>query len=600
MAGYWERFTQTRISRRRALAGTASAGLGAVALAVIGCGGGDGTGTLDDPDAILHNWQRPDETRDAVAGGIHKSASTTDITGTLDPFTSPSFTTFSVAGVTYEPLLIANSGPGIDPRSSEGRRILGGLAESFEVSSDASEYTLKLRPNVRFHNIPPVSGRVMDIDDWRTSIERARSTSPLLRPLLNEQIDSVSFPDSRTMVIKLVSPNVAFLRALAEASASFYVLPKELNNDPRIAELNNIGTNYRALDRIQPSIGREYKQHPDYWRGKPFIDRWHVPIIPEYAQRYAQFVTGNMVDFTPRATDVLLLRNDAPNARIIRTEPPASYRTQYFGLREFETAPWRDERVRRAMRMAVDWDSLRAHFDNRTEFKEAGIEVESRTQTHVKAGGGGYPYWLDPKGRDFGPNAKYLLFNLSEARSLMSAAGYPNGIEIDGFMNAGTEYGSEYPEVVQITADLWNQSGLFRMRVNRIPYADFLPNYIRGKEFKGIIVQAPDFTYAEVDGELFNWFHSRGPRLKVPGLPGQPAIDPKVDEFVERQRVELDDNKRTQIIHDYQRYMAEKMWTVPGDGVTAGFAFQQPWYRNTAHAAYRHWIAADAPRRDQA
>jgi peptide/nickel transport system substrate-binding protein len=597
-SGYWERFAGTRISRRRALAGAAGVGAGAVALGVVGCGGAGTTlGTIDDPDAIIFNWQTPDTTRQAADGGIHKSFSSTDITGTLDPFITPSFSTFAVAGVTYEPLLVANQGPGIEPRSSEGREIHGGLAESYEVSADASEYTLKLRPNAKFHDVPPISGRVMDMDDWRTSLERARTSSPLLRGPLNEQIDSITYPDSRTMVIKLKEPNVAFLRSLTSASASFYVLPKEFNQEPRLAETNNIGTNLRILDRVQPSIGREYRRHMDFWRGKPFIDRWHVPIIPEYAQQYAQFVTGNIIAFTPRQTDVLLLRNDAPNARMLKGDPPASYRTNFFGAREWETAPWRDDRVRKAMRMSVDWHAVRDQFDNRIEFEAAGLDIESRMPTHLKAGGNTYLYWLDPKGPDFGPNAKFLQYDVQEARQLMSAAGHPNGIELDGFMNAGSEYGlAVYPELVQITTDEWARSGLFRVRIQRIPYPEYLQRIYHEKDYRGVAVQQPDFTYNDVDSEIFNWYHSRGARLKFPS----PIRDGQVDDFVMRQRREIDDNRRTQILYDFQRYMADKMYTFPGDGISGGFGFQQPWLMNTADAGHLHWIAADAPRRDQA
>jgi ABC-type transport system substrate-binding protein len=596
-SGYWERFAGTRISRRRALAGAASVGVGAAALGVVGCGAGGGTtGTIDDPDAIVFGWQIPDTTNQAVRGGIHKSFSAVDVTGTLDPFITPSFTTFNVAGVTYEPLLLANQGPGIEPRSDEGRMIIGGVAESYEVSDDARQYTLKLRPNVRFQDVPPVSGRAMDIDDWRTSLERARASSPLLRATLNEQIDSVAFPDGQTMVITLNEPNVAFLRSLTSAAASFYVMPKELNNDPRVAETANIGSNLRVLERIQPAVGRDYRKHVQYWRGEPFMDGWAVPIIPEYAQQYAQFVTGNTMAFTPRQTDVLLMRNDVPNARMIRGEPAGSYRIQFFGHRDFNTSPWRDDRVRKAMRMSVDWDAVREQFDNRNEFEAAGISVESRMPSHVKAGGNSYLYWLDPKSDAFGPNRRFLLYDLQEARQLMSAAGHPNGIEMDGYMNGGPEYGlAVYPEVVQVTVDEWARSGLFRVRVQRPPYSEYLPRIYQQKDFSGISVQHPEFPYNEVDSELFNWYHSRGARSKTP-----PVNDTELDNMIMRQRREIDDDRRTQVIHDIQRYMADKMWILPGDGVSGGFGFQQPWLMNTAHPGHLHWIAADAPRRDQA
>src|SRR5690606_28972973 len=62
-------------------------------------------------------------------------------------------------------------GPGIDPYGPDGDQALPHLAEDWEVSDDALTYTFTLRRGVHFHNTPPVSGREMDIEDWRTSLE---------------------------------------------------------------------------------------------------------------------------------------------------------------------------------------------------------------------------------------------------------------------------------------------------------------------------------------------------------------------------------------------------------------------------------------------
>jgi ABC-type transport system substrate-binding protein len=291
----------------------------------------------------------------------------------------------------------------------------------------------------------------------------------------------------------------------------------------------------------------------------------------------------------PPQTDVLQLRKDSSKSLMLRYDPSSNYWTNFFGYKEFDTSPWGDARVRIALRMGVDWQGVRAQIGSTSDFASAGMPVESRIPTHVKAGGAAYPYWLNPEANKLGDVSKNFVFNVSEAKKLLSAAGVPNGFDMDGYMNGGSEYGtSVYPNTVQLTVDQWKLNLGVNVKLTRPPYAEFLPTYYQKRDFKGIVISQPEFTYNEIDQELFNWYHSKGQRYK--SLPAPPATDPKVDDFVERQRKELDDTKRAAVIADFQKYMAEKMYTIPGDGVSGGFFFQQPWYKNSAGPAHLQWI----------
>ena len=182
---YWERITRSRISRRRAIGSVAAAGAGAAALSIVGCGGGgdggSGGGSKVDPNAVLYNWQLPDDTKKAISNGAPRRPLQQRHHRHPRPDQEPEL---------HDPgrgerLLRAPPQrhcriQDIDPASAEGRKIRGGLAESYEVSSDASQFTFKMRPNVKFHPIAPVNGRAMDIDDWRVTMERTMASSPLL------------------------------------------------------------------------------------------------------------------------------------------------------------------------------------------------------------------------------------------------------------------------------------------------------------------------------------------------------------------------------------------------------------------------------------
>ncbi len=592
--GYWSRVTQGRVSRRRALAGAAGIGAGVAALSLVGCGGdgeesGGSANVMSDPNAIAYSWQRPDETKDAVPGGTYDSVVASDITGTLDPMISPSFTTVDYMGGTiYQILLRGNSGPGIDPRSDEGREIRGMLAEKFEVADDNVTYTFKLRPNVKFHNVAPVNGRVMDIDDWKTSFDRFVASSPF-KANITETIDKYEFPDNRTMVMKLKEPSAAFLRLMTASRSTVLILPKELNADPELAATKPIGTSYRVQDKRQPSVTVEYKRHDDYWEGKPYIERWHYPIIPEYANRYAQFITGHILGMTPRQTDVIQMRKDVPKAVMLRGDPSTQYMMNFFGYKDLETAPWKDDRVRKALRMSVDWNAIAAYFSNKGEFEANNLPVEIRMPTHTRAGGSPYIYWLNPEKNELGDVSKFLLFNLAEAKKLMQAAGFNQPVEIEGWQHNGAQYGSTYQEQGDLSADAWNKSGLFNVKITRLPYPQFLDQCYQKRDFKGMALEQYEFVYSEVDFDLFNWYHSKGARFKW--FKG----DTKLDDLIIKQRSELDDKKRTAAIHDIQKYMADKMMTVPGQSVYGGFGFQWPALRNAPWPGNKEFIDKTRP-----
>jgi ABC-type transport system substrate-binding protein len=324
---YWNGVLDRRISRRRALAATGATSLSAAILAA--CGGSNQQAALEFDDtsrtpgkvwSAVNDWKLPDETKQAIRGGVYRSHMTADQAGPYDGMVlAPSQVPH--AGHTNEFYMSRRRGPGTDPASQEAGIPVPMLAESMELSSDGQQVTFKLRPGVKWHPIAPVNGRVMDMDDWKTSHERFISSSPQRQGLI-DIIDKVEYPDPRTMVWKLKFAFAPMLNRVWSERLTYPVYPKELNADPKLAEQIAIGTGFKILDKHQRSVTMEYRKFPEYWGGDPFIDRWHTPIIPEYANRYAQFVNGNIMDFQPTARDVLQLAKDVPGAVIVANPIP--------------------------------------------------------------------------------------------------------------------------------------------------------------------------------------------------------------------------------------------------------------------------------------
>jgi peptide/nickel transport system substrate-binding protein len=100
-----------------------------------------------------------DTLKDAKPGGILKEMATSD-PAHLDaqqPLASLNFQARNVYGT-----LLREEAGHLEPKKG---KIIGDAAQSWEFSPDKLTLTLKLRQGLKFHNIAPVNGRTMDIED---------------------------------------------------------------------------------------------------------------------------------------------------------------------------------------------------------------------------------------------------------------------------------------------------------------------------------------------------------------------------------------------------------------------------------------------------
>src|SRR6266536_5397811 len=85
-----------------------------------------------------------------------------------------------------------------------------------------------------------------------------------------------------------------------------------------------IGSGPFIFDTYTPDVAITFQKNPDWFeKGKPYVDSVRVPIIPDAAQRIAQF-TGGHVDYmnVPTTNDVATMTQSNPRAEIIRNWQP--------------------------------------------------------------------------------------------------------------------------------------------------------------------------------------------------------------------------------------------------------------------------------------
>ena len=171
-----------------------------------------------------------------------------------------------------------------------------------------------------------------------------------------------------------------------------------------------------------------------------------IPIITEYATALAQLKAGNI--YTPTAcakpkTWSLLKKDESRHGHVPLGVAAGGNRT-IFGWKPAGKSPFRDERVRQAD-LACSWTATCSSTRSSTSASSSSRACPwSRAGTRRPGADSDDGWWLDPKGKDFGPNAKYFKLDVAKAKKLHGRGGLRQRPRQPSSYVAGTEYSAAY------------------------------------------------------------------------------------------------------------------------------------------------------------
>jgi peptide/nickel transport system substrate-binding protein len=588
---YWSRIHGGRLKRRRVLAATGASALGAAFLAA--CGGGEDGDNGDKSSLVV----KPEDTiKQAKRGGILKDRTTIDISSMdvqqpLAPLNWTAKHAYSTLVRLKAPYL---SGTSFDMSPD--------LAESWEVSPDGLNITMRLRQNAKWHNKPPVNGRVVGTDDVVFSWNRYAASAPLRGLVANAAnpeapVLSVASTDARTVSIKLKEP-INYALELFASFGSFtgnvVILPKEVESGFDLRR-DMIGTGPYVLTDYQPSVGFTLKRNADYWdQNANLPDQLNYPIVVDYAQALAQLKSGNIFYLNQagglRAEDVFTLKKDEPRLQVHALDLQTESTVMTFGQLPEGRSPFQDERVRQAFSLSWDRDTWIDAFFNVKNLEASGLPVDTRWNSALPADFG--EYWLDPQGKDFGPNAKYYQYNPDEAKKLLAAAGHSAGLEVKSNRITTNAIGQlfRYAEALE---GMVQEVG-FRIRLNPIDYAtEYIPRIRDANgQYEGVgfhtVTGTTPWRMSPISALTSEYYSKAGATFKGFSTTGKndKAGDPAIDAVIEKARVEKDVAKRKSYAHDLQRQLAKSLYGLINPGTATTFALVWPAMRN--YQVYRH------------
>jgi ABC-type transport system substrate-binding protein len=422
---------------------------------------------------------------------------------------------------------------------------------------------------------------------------------------------SFAATDPRTITIKLKEPLVYTLSLFASYGGGGHVdmVPREADTG---FDLRNdmIGTGPFVMTNYTPSVGFTIKRHPEYFdKDWAFVDQVEMPIVSEYAAALAQFKAGNIYFLPVGPEDIVSVKRENSRLLIYQNDFVSTGENRAeltFGLLPEGKSPFLDERIRQAFSLSWDRDLYLDAYYNVSKLQAEGLPVLTRWNSHVNASWEGT--WLDPQGKDFGPNAKYFKHDPAEAKKLLAAAGFPNGIETLSNYVRGPEL---YPnkKIFSILDGMASEGGLVS-KPHPVDYAtEYIPNYRDASgQYEGWAYHSAGgggpATISPVAAVAASHWSKSGVTFKGYSASGKndKAGDPQVDAMIERARVELDPEKGRALMFDIQRYLAKSMWGLIMPGATTEFSMAWPlvgnyrvWRSASTSVHYRLWVDDTQP-----
>ncbi|MGH3441129.1 MAG: ABC transporter substrate-binding protein [Nitriliruptorales bacterium] len=483
--------------------------LAALALIASACGGADGEGT-----AGTGTGEGTTGDGDVLVVGTLEKPSTIDPAEVYEKFASD---------------LLFNTTDRLVELETESGAVVPGVAETWEVSDDATTYTFQLREGVAFQD-----GSDLTSEDVKWSLERSLNIAhPDGASFLISSIESIETPDDHTVVVNISQPNVTFLARLAYTVATIlpsdsdvYSAPESVLQDPSAEEAGEfiqggtiLGSGPYEMTDYSPDQGATLEAWDGYWGEAPKIPTVRVQFFESAAQMSNALKNGeidlNINDFGPAE------RTSLEGTEGIVVEKGDGGRIRYIVI-DTTQAPLDDANVRQALSANIDRQRIVDEV-----FEGAGEPLYSMVPESY------------PAHRDY---MSELDVSLDEP------------VEIELWLPLN-KYGDTEPEVGETIARSLNESGSFDVTTKSADWAaEYAGNLNTGAYKAYLLGWYPD--YIDPDDYIEPFYHSERTFIGF-------YENPQVDQLIDQEQAETDDAAREQIFDQIQKLAAEDMPFIP-------------------------------------
>ena len=344
--------------------------------------------------------------------------------------------------------------------------LVGSLAESWEVKDGGLKIIFHLRRGVRWHDGEPFTSK--DVEFTYKKLVDPNVRTPFGADFV--LIKSLETPDPDTVVVTYKQPFAPALESWTMGIIPEHVFRNgDLNNHP--ANRRPIGTGPFKFVEWKTDEKIVLEANPDYFEGRPCLDRYIYRIIPDEAVQF--------LELRQQGIDAMSLTPDQYNAypaffkHYNKFRYPAFMYT-YLGF-NLKKDLFSDKRVRQAISQAIDKKEI----------------IKGVLLGFGQAATGPFP----PSSWAYDPDVEDLPFDPDAARKLLAVAGWrpgPDGrLEKDGRpfeFTLMTNQGNKMRELTgQIIQNRLAALGI-RVKFRVLEWSSFIHDYIDKKDFDAVVL----------------------------------------------------------------------------------------------------------------
>ena len=442
----------------------------------------------------------------------------------------------------------------------------GALAERWDIPNP-STYIFHIRQGVRWHDKAPMNGRELTAEDVVYNLNRWRTSDQGTRyPDLDWE--SITATDRYTVEVKLQDPPLDALLVLIDDNIGFVNAPEAIEQHGDVADWRNlVGTGPFMLTDWVDGSSMTWVKNPDYWghdekypeNRLPYVDELVRLMMPDQATRISAMRTGQ-IDYLGHNTNGRFTTVD-PVESLQRTNPELRVNAMYFQAGESNAfnvtkPPFDDIRVRHAIQMAVDLDTINNTFYKGWMRPEPMGELQPFTGNAIP-----YAEWPEEV-------KQYYRYDPEAAEKLLDEAGYPRGADGIRFtMTDNYRFPTNVPhrEIVQgYLAEIGVQ-----VEIRQQDWATIAPKIKGGKgDYDGISYWGQGTPYRPL---IRLPQHTCGDNVNVSGL-----CDPEYDALIEQLKVAATAEEHQRLAREAVFWLVKNhihMW----GGLLAYFNVTQPW-----------------------